>query len=710
MFIPANFIPRSCFTDMINYKTIFVLLTICLFSVSANAMVDTYKKPAASSNKASSYLLLDIANAGENLIAVGAKGHILISKNKGLDWEQVQVPTSVLLTAVHFPSPNKGWAVGHGGIILHSSNGGISWERQLDGYDVNQTQLSQKEANVKQLEHALKYANDSERDEIEFELEDAQYALEDALADAEIGPTKPFLDVYFLNDKEGYAIGAYGLFFKTTDAGKTWLNESHNLDNYDQWHLNAIQGIDQNTILITGEAGVLFRSENSGNSWESIESPTENSLYGLVSNDKVVLAFGVKGELIISKNAGVSWEKIDTGTTHNLYGASINRSGHISIVGHSGTVLHSQNHGKSFSVKTRKGQLSYTSSLSIGNDRILASSEAGVSQMSASGGNISGFSENISSVDHNYFATIGNYAISDNVMALYVKTAEEECASYPVMEMIDRIQWQLENTKGVKSTASVVTVSKHITMALNEGHFKWFELSLNDAIINSSIQREPGLINGACSVSPILVFLDDTKPETVKEIAKVMNQLAKQYATKAYRIEVGQETNGVAVFNKLNSSEKLGGYITLDVSVNGGDIFTKSYMDTLRKLTKQVLSLPSVDYERVKSLWTKNLTWLEVTEDGFVGGPVIPENFNGSKNAIVKLQQNIIKSGQIGHMVSEDLKSTSIFIPYYAVDKSSYKKFNYRNRFRELAKTLNQNVDISNIEVKIDGIDLSLIF
>jgi photosystem II stability/assembly factor-like uncharacterized protein len=71
--------------------------------------------------RAASSLLLDIAAAGDRLVAVGERGHILYSDDHGDSWVQTRVPTSVMLTRVFFVSGDLGWAVGHDGNILVSA-------------------------------------------------------------------------------------------------------------------------------------------------------------------------------------------------------------------------------------------------------------------------------------------------------------------------------------------------------------------------------------------------------------------------------------------------------------------------------------------------------------------------------------------------------------------------------------------------------------
>ena len=83
--------------------------------------------------KAATSLLLDVASAGDRLVEVGERGHILYSDNKGQSWVQARVPTSVMLTRVFFVTPTMGWAVGHDGNVLFTQDGAVTWELQRNG-------------------------------------------------------------------------------------------------------------------------------------------------------------------------------------------------------------------------------------------------------------------------------------------------------------------------------------------------------------------------------------------------------------------------------------------------------------------------------------------------------------------------------------------------------------------------------------------------
>ena len=122
---------------------------------------------------------------------------------------------------------------------------------------------------------------------------------------------------------------------------------------------------------------------------------------------------------------------------------------------------------------------------------------------------------------------IDNYSTSADVLVVMVKTPVEQCTQYSVLRAMDSLQWELQNTPGVQSSASLADVSKIVTKALNEGNWKWYEISRNQTIINASIRSAPsGLINTNCSLTPVLVFLEDHKAETLNTVVEAVEVFA----------------------------------------------------------------------------------------------------------------------------------------------------------------------------------------
>jgi len=243
---------------------------------------------------AASSLVLDVAAAGEALIAVGDRGFILRSADGGKSWAQVPSPTEVMLTAVAMASATVGIAVGHDATIIRTTDGGQTW----------------------------------------------------AAISAEPELESPLLDVWFETPERGFAVGAYGLLKETGDGGQSWAERRISDE---EPHIYAATKLKDGAILAAGETGAMFRSADAGATWEKVESsPYSGTYFGLLAlSDGAVLAYGLRGHLFRSEDLGKTWSDIAVETTASLMGAVQRKNGGVYIVGLAGTILTSVD-GKSF--------------------------------------------------------------------------------------------------------------------------------------------------------------------------------------------------------------------------------------------------------------------------------------------------------------------------------------------------------------------------
>ena len=139
-----------------------------------------------------------------------------------------------------------------------------------------------------------------------------------------------------------------------------------------------------------------------------------------------------------------------------------------------------------------------------------------------------------------------NYKTSADVMVLMVITESEKCTAYPVLDAMERLQWQLGQTEGVQSAVSIVDVSKGVTKAFNEGSYKWYELSRNQKIIDTSLQQTPsGFINNDCSLAPIFIFLNDHRAETLSAVVDVAKDFSENNVSEHYKILLAAGNAGI---------------------------------------------------------------------------------------------------------------------------------------------------------------------
>ncbi|MCU0758713.1 MAG: YCF48-related protein [Steroidobacteraceae bacterium] len=308
---------------------------------------DLLDRPARVAPVATRSLLLDVERAGQRLVAVGERGHVLLSDDDGRSWRQARlVPSRTMLTAVAFADERRGWAVGHDELILHTRDGGETWSRQH-------------------------WAPESQQ---------------------------PLLDVWFADAARGFAVGAYQTLLATTDGGASWTRRPFepaplprsgppdpDQEFAPEYHLNAIAG-QGSRLWIAAEAGQLYRSDDGGASWRSLPSPYGGSFFGLLPlSAEAVLAFGLRGNLYRSDDGGEAWRKLETGTTAMLTDGVALGGGRLAIVGLSGTVLLSADAGETWRLRQQPDRRGLGAALLAADGALVAVGEEGVRRIALDG-------------------------------------------------------------------------------------------------------------------------------------------------------------------------------------------------------------------------------------------------------------------------------------------------------------------------------------
>jgi len=338
--------------------------------------------------KASTSLLLDIAAAGDRLVEVGERGHILYSDDRGDSWTQAGVPTSVLLTRVFFLDARLGWAVGHDGNILASTDGGLHWELQragvVDQARINQDNVARAKAQVDSLRTQLADSSGARGQELDSQLEEAEHGLvvaREILAEPVYPP--PLMDVRFANGEQGWAVGAFGTLLRTTDAGRHWDDWSHKLPNPDELHLNGVAADAAGNLYLASEWGYVFLSSSGGETWQAVETGYEGSVFGVLADPVTdsVFAYGLRGTVYRSTDHGRDWVRLDLPIRDSLFGAACSAEGKLVFVGQDGGAVMSTDGGGHFTVlqtDTRRGLYGVTATAGGG---FVATGDGGFSRL-----------------------------------------------------------------------------------------------------------------------------------------------------------------------------------------------------------------------------------------------------------------------------------------------------------------------------------------
>jgi photosystem II stability/assembly factor-like uncharacterized protein len=271
-------------------------------------------------------LLLDLVESGNRAIGVGERGAIVISDDR-TNWRQVaDVPTRATLTAVASVG-SKAWAVGRDGVILTSDDSGEHWKVQR---------------------------------------RDPWLPPTDASAGDNARHGAPLLDVLFVDENRGFAVGAYSLFLETSDGGATWnerqilaaaapvatsaaagtgekwtfSKEELKIEDESEPHFNAIARTSDGSLLIAGERGSLLRSRDNGANWQRMKLPYDGSMFGAIGFEgQRAIVFGLRGHAFETDNLGDTWRELKTDTELSLLGGVKLPAGGVALVGANGIVL-----------------------------------------------------------------------------------------------------------------------------------------------------------------------------------------------------------------------------------------------------------------------------------------------------------------------------------------------------------------------------------
>jgi len=298
-------------------------------------------------------VLLDAIRVGNEVAVIGQRGHVLkigldqvrdnehaFNPDKICDrssaehrvWKQQNFPSRAYLNAASFPTPTLGWVVGHDASIFNTTDAGATWEKQF--------------------------------------------------ADPEL--EKPFLDVLFTDAQNGHAVGAFGLYYTTSNAGKSWEDQEAlyidpEFEEADDFHINTIDVLGDGTLFAAGEQGVLYRKSPDADAWEKLEGDYEGSYFGVIPYGyEGVIVYGLRGNVYVSRDKGDSWDKMETGSTSTFLGGAALPNGEVAIGGAKGTLFVSQGGGRRLVEIDNPNDGAITGILPVGANRLVMTTDQGV--------------------------------------------------------------------------------------------------------------------------------------------------------------------------------------------------------------------------------------------------------------------------------------------------------------------------------------------
>jgi hypothetical protein len=133
-----------------------------------------------------------------------------------------------------------------------------------------------------------------------------------------------------------------------------------------------------------------------------------------------------------------------------------------------------------------------------------------------------------------------------------------------------------------------------------------------------------------------------------------------------------------------------------------GDIYNAEFLPILRKVNDEVFFTPGVNRASVRSIFTPNVRYVEVTEEGFTGDVVIPARFETDERGLNQVRANVAKSGQIGRLVANDLKSALVQADLLEVNPDTGARLDYAEVARKL-EAIRAQFHSDKVDIQIVG-------
>ncbi len=278
--------------------------------------------------------VLVIAGAAATAIAAAQAPEAAFSRV-----EILPVPTSQTLLGVHFPDALHGYAVGGFGVVVATKDGGKTWVQQksgveapfvpgepttalrsvsfsdsLRGWAVGDHMVSTSDGGATWVEQPLPPINDRQAPRPWSDPENHYLKWS-------------FLDVQFMDARNGYLVGAGGTMFSTSDGGASWV--WHGDSRYgnvwevsftDRQHGRVVGGAGPNAYatMWTADGGATWTSDPARDAGPQVPSTSFETM-SFVDRERGYIASSA-GRILVTADGGRNWSVQRKDTTETFYG------------------------------------------------------------------------------------------------------------------------------------------------------------------------------------------------------------------------------------------------------------------------------------------------------------------------------------------------------------------------------------------------------
>jgi predicted RND superfamily exporter protein len=155
----------------------------------------------------------------------------------------------------------------------------------------------------------------------------------------------------------------------------------------------------------------------------------------------------------------------------------------------------------------------------------------------------------------------------------------------------------------------------------------------------------------------------------------------------------------------LEYQEEFGGAnrVLIALTVPEGDIFTPEFFAALKGATDDTFFVEGVDRSRVKSIFTPNVRFTEVVEDGIEGGNVVPADFQPTPEGLAAVRDNILKAGILGRLVANDFSGAIVSAQLLEVDPNTGQRLDFVKVSQALEDQIRDKYQSESVDVGIAG-------
>jgi len=222
------------------------------------------------------------------------------------------------------------------------------------------------------------------------------------------------------------------------------------------------------------------------------------------------------------------------------------------------------------------------------------------------------------------------------------------------------------------------------------------------------------LMAGALQLSPMQRFVNSCAEQLMARRKVLLGffllvTLALGYSATQVRLDPGFNkqipVRHAYMLNFLDFSRIFTGANRLLVSVHWkgeGDIYNPEFLQTLQQVTDDVFYISGVSRPSVTSLFTPNVRYIEITEDGYVGDLVVPPQYAGTAQDLQQVRSNAARSGQIGRLLANDLKSAMVRADLQDIDPKTGQPVSYVQIAQRL-EDIRSKYASADIEINIVG-------